>query len=171
VVIENLLGDVKSNQSTVCVAYVYCDYQDAEQQTPENVLGALLNQVMAVVSDQINEEIARTLYSQLKTNPVLRLKLEEVRDLLARATHALGRVYICIDALDECLDKNKKPLLDALQNLLAGNHSIRLFLIGRSHIKEFIRESLPPKMSSCYSYSEGKCRRYQIIHIASTRAG
>lgn len=67
---------------------------------------------MTVVSDEIAEEIARTLYSQLKTDPGLRLKLEEVCDLLARATHALGRVYICIDALDECLDKNKKPLLD-----------------------------------------------------------
>ena len=48
---------------------------------------------------------------------------------------ALGRVYICFDAMDELLPQNRSELLRTLQQIIRDAPNIRLFLTGRPYIR------------------------------------
>jgi hypothetical protein len=136
VVIEELLKEVASNDpGAVCVAYVYCDYRDAEKQTPPHIIGALLSQVIATPHyGTIKSLEAR----HGKGNP---LELNEVCGFLSHALKTFHRAYICIDALDECKDEYRKRMLESLGSLLQDsttNSSLRLFLTGRPHVEAHV---------------------------------
>jgi hypothetical protein len=60
IVIESLLenaGYQHNHGISVCVAYIYCDYGDAVQQTPLNILGAILSQAITFLSGQLRTEV------------------------------------------------------------------------------------------------------------------
>jgi ADP-heptose:LPS heptosyltransferase len=69
------------------------------------------------------------------------LKLEEVCELFLKALGRFYKVYICIDALDECMDNHRKQLLAMLENVLGDptlKQSARLFLTGRLHMEDYV---------------------------------
>jgi len=59
--------------------------------------------------------------------------------LLRIAIASLPQVFICIDALDECLPKYLPELLESLRNLVRESPNTRIFLTGRPHVAEDVR--------------------------------
>jgi hypothetical protein len=54
------------------------------------------------------------------------------------------KIYICIDALDECNDSSRRQLLQSMVNLYSQfPHAVRLFLTGRPFMKEVVQRHLP----------------------------
>jgi len=55
-------------------------------------------------------------------------------DVLKKVIAPLPRVFICIDALDECTAKNRQELLESMQEIVRVSPNTRVFLTGRPHI-------------------------------------
>jgi len=53
------------------------------------------------------------------------------------------QVFICIDALDECLPKGLLELLESLRDIIRESPRMRVFFTGRPHVREDIRRTLP----------------------------
>jgi len=59
--------------------------------------------------------------------------------MLKIAIASLPQVFICIDALDECLPKHLPELLESLRDIVRESPKTRIFLTGRSHVREAIQ--------------------------------
>jgi len=63
------------------------------------------------------------------------LHFPECQGLLADIVTRLGRVYLVIDALDECEPKHRREFLQAVNNL-TQMHDIRLLVTSRPHTQD-----------------------------------
>jgi len=65
------------------------------------------------------------------------------------------RVFICIDAIDECASEHQIKLLDSLGQLLQQSPRTRIFLTGRPHILPEIGKRLAGRMTSIFISPKG----------------
>jgi hypothetical protein len=69
-------------------------------------------------------------------------KLEEVCSLLRKVLRGFNKAFICIDALDECMNEHRQCVLTTLEDILGDpsiKQSARLFLTGRLHVEDSVR--------------------------------
>lgn len=123
-----------STESTYGVCYIYSDYRDAKSQTEENVLGALLKQVLGCLPDIPPE--AWSLFKERRTEH-LGFNLSDAKDLFQIASAQFRKIYICLDALDELRGWPK-----VLAFLRDRPSNIKLFLTGRPYVREIVRDHL-----------------------------
>jgi len=60
--------------------------------------------------------------------------LPELMEMLRKAIAPLPQVFICLDALDECLPKHLPDLLESLRDIVRELPKTRIFLTGRPHV-------------------------------------
>src|SRR5437588_4571102 len=87
-----------SIEQKVAVACFYYDFQDQKTQTPENVLGALLKQLLRGLG-AIPAEIDKAFQKAKSQVGGRGLRVHELLPLLEAALAPLERAFICIDAL------------------------------------------------------------------------
>ena len=113
----------------VGVAYVCCSYKDAEQQTPANLVAALFQQLLLQCLSDVHEVVeSYREHSKRQSRPLL----NELLDLLRSVIRAFSKVFIVIDALDECPEENEVRLtfihaikkLAPRSNVLVASRSI-----------------------------------------------
>ena len=63
------------------------------------------------------------------------LLLADLMRMLRTAIASLPQVFICIDALDECLPKNLPEFLESLREIVRESPKTRIFLTGRPHVE------------------------------------
>ncbi len=81
------------------IAYLYCNYRRRHEQKPEDLFASLLKQF---VQEQPSiPDSVKTLYTRYK-NKRTRPSLEEILRTLQSVVIVYSRVFIIIDALDEC---------------------------------------------------------------------
>ncbi|KAH7020559.1 hypothetical protein EDB80DRAFT_677481 [Ilyonectria destructans] len=102
----------------VALAYIYCSFNQEDIQKTENLLSSLLRQ-LARQSPMLPESV-RSLYERHKRHNT-RAALDEVSHALSSVAAQYSRVYVVMDALDECQtsDYERTKLLKelfALQN-------------------------------------------------------
>jgi hypothetical protein len=102
--------------STAAVIYLFCSYKEGETQTAQNLIASLLKQVLErrrVLSQDIRNLHERHL--QRQTRP----SLDEISPLLMKELQTYSPVFVIIDALDECADRNntRAALLAQIQKL------------------------------------------------------
>ena len=138
--IDTLCDQVSDRK--IAVACFYCDFQSQTMQTPENVLGALIKQVMrglGAVPTEINSA-----FQKAKGHVGGRgLRVPEALELLKAALAPFDRAFICIDALDELQEKHLPQLLRSLHAISQSLPAIRLFFTGRPHIGVEINKNFP----------------------------
>jgi len=66
------------------------------------------------------------------------LLLPDIVEILRKTITPLPRLFICIDALDECIPKHRRELLESMRDIVQASPNTRVFLTGRSHINEEI---------------------------------
>ena len=100
----------------VGVAYIYCSYKEAEQQTLPNLLASLVHQLIPRNSILKGDLVALYEIHMIKDT---RPSIDDYTILLQAAVAALSKVLIIIDALDECIDQDgtRQILLDELRKL------------------------------------------------------
>ncbi|KAI5810770.1 hypothetical protein BZA77DRAFT_347536 [Pyronema omphalodes] len=136
-VFDYLQEHYRSEEGT-CVACLYCDYQNNKIQTPVNMIGVLLKQVILQLNSSrlLDADTISTLKGHL--NAQKGINLEEGCRLLGETVKQLQRFYICIDALDECDEGHRETFIQALGKLSSKYsqvHTIRIFFTTRPHIK------------------------------------
>ena len=107
---------MKLKDMDIGIAFVYCAYKEAEQQSPTNLLTSLVHQLVPRHSI-----VAGDLAALYETHmpKVTRPSINEYTVLLQAAVAGFSKVLIVIDALDECADhdRTRQGLLEELRKL------------------------------------------------------
>ncbi|KAL2676553.1 hypothetical protein Neosp_010314 [[Neocosmospora] mangrovei] len=117
IVVEELLEQFRDD-SSVCIAHVYFNYQQQESQTVGQVFANLLRQLVASQFD-----IPAVVQDDYKTHSRrdTKMKFEELSKRMQSLSSLYSRVFIIIDALDECpsRDGRRKAMLSEIMKLQA----------------------------------------------------
>ncbi|RYP06973.1 hypothetical protein DL765_009292 [Monosporascus sp. GIB2] len=98
IVIDDLTTRFQGD-SNICIAYFYCDFRRREEQTAEDLLASLLKQLSQGQSSL--PDSVRALYGQHEKKRT-RPKPDEISRALQSVAAMYSRVFIVLDALDEC---------------------------------------------------------------------
>jgi Cdc6-like AAA superfamily ATPase len=100
----------------VGLAYLYCNYKAQTEQTALNLLSAALRQLVHRRSG-IGDPVVRLYNDHLKRSS--RPTFSEIVQALHSVCHSYEKVYIIVDALDECQDSNgeRSRLISELRRL------------------------------------------------------
>ena len=138
VVVDYLCDQVSEQNMTV--ACFYYDFASREAQSPANMLGSLLRQLLNGLG-AIPGEIVKKFRGQKKAIGGRKQQLRDIVKMCAAVT-SLQRTFICVDALDECVPKHRLEVLDAFGQILRGSPNTRMFMTGRSHIQGVVERGL-----------------------------
>jgi len=130
----------------MAVACFYYDFASREAQSPTNMLGSLLKQLLGGLGT-IPVEIVEIFRGQKKAIGGRRLQLPDIVEMCTTVT-SLQRTFICVDALDECVPRHRLEVLGALGQILRGSPNTRVFMTGRSHIRGVVERELGGKTTS-----------------------
>jgi len=134
-VIDSLCDQAK--KENIAVAGLYCDFLSQQEQTITNILGAILKQLAGRGSIP---NYLREAFQEGKAEFGGRgLRLADLMRMLRIAIASVPQVFICIDALDECLPKCLPELLESLRNIVRDSPSTRIFFTGRPHVGDDVR--------------------------------
>ena len=153
-VIDSLCDQARKEDITV--AWLYCDYNTQQDQTVINMVGAILKRV---VGSEIPEDIRKAF--QEGRRPLL----ADLMQVLRTAIASLPQVFICIDALDECLPKDLPELLGSLRDIVWESPRTRIFLTGRPHVKEAIERYFSKAVAITISPNEADIRNYLKMRL------
>ena len=129
-----------AGEQNVAVSCFYVDFAAREEQFPTNVLGSLLRQIVGGL-EKIPDEIIRMFQDHKKVIGGRGLRVPEIVKMLQTVT-SLQPTFICVDALDECVESYRPEILDSLTQILEKSPNTRIFLTGRRHIRDEIDRHL-----------------------------
>ena len=146
----------QAREESIAVAWLYCDYNAQQEQTLINMMGAILKRL---VGRDIPEDIRRAF--QEGRRPLL----ADLMRMLTIAIAKVPQVFICIDALDECLPKDLPLLLESLRDIVRGSPGTRIFLTGRLHVGEAIQKYITNVVVIPISPNEEDIRNYVVMRL------
>jgi len=147
--VSSLVVDTLCNQAlkgNVTVACFYFDFAAQEEQSPADILGSVLKQVVGGL-DKVPERIVKAFQDRNQVIGGQRLALSEIVELLRDISFS-RRTYVCIDGLDECPVGHRVKLLDSLNQILRGSPGVRIFLTGRPHIRGEVEKRLEERVAT-----------------------
>ncbi|EED17198.1 Pfs, NACHT and Ankyrin domain protein [Talaromyces stipitatus ATCC 10500] len=97
-VVDYLHGRFPDN-TTIGIAYIYCNFRQQEEQRPMNVLSSILKQFAQ--GHNIISECVKILLKKHKSK-MSRPSFREISDVLCSIIEDFSHAFIIIDALDEC---------------------------------------------------------------------
>ena len=130
-VIDKLCVEAVEEDPTV--ACFYFDYAARNEQSPVNMLGSLLRQLLNG-GGEIPKEIAENFRKDKKSIGGRGLQVLGILKMF-QTISARRRILICIDALDECVPEYRMVVLKSLGQILQGSPNTRLFMTGRPHVR------------------------------------
>ena len=123
----------------VHVVYLYCNFQTQKSQVTAYMLASLLEQVVSGL-EVIPAEIDRAFRKAGQGFDRRGLSVSEILKLLSAALRPYQRIFICIDALDECGTGHRPEFLRSLHSMVRDAPNVRLFATGRPHIQAELEE-------------------------------
>ena len=125
------------------------------------MLGALLKQVVGGL-DKIPEEIMQEFVAQKKVIGGRSLRLDQIIKMLVAVT-SLKPTFICVDAMDECVERDRAKILISLGEIMQKSPATRVFLTGRPHVRGEVETRLPGGVAAV-SVSPWKADIIHYIH-------
>ena len=153
----------QAKEEDLVVACLYCDYRVQQDQTTTNMMGAILKQLVG--RGGIPEDIREAFQEAKKVVGGTRPLLEDQMRMLKIAIASFSQVFICIDALDECLPKNLLELLESLRDISRESPKTRIFLTGRPHVKEAIQRYFAKAIVIPISPNQHDIRNYLEMRL------
>ena len=130
-VIDRLCDEAVEGDATVVCFYF--DYAARNEQSPANILGALLRQLISG-EGEIPEAIAQEFQNDKRAIGGRGLRVSGALKMF-QAMAATRRIFICVDALDECVPEYRMVVLKALGQILQGSQNTRLVMTGRPNVR------------------------------------
>ena len=131
-VINDLDSMFPPAESDVGIAFLYCDYKTEKEQTPEHFMASLLAQLLRRLPSL--PDFIRDVYRERKQDLPRPMDITAALRIVVKT---YSRVFIVVDALDECKDANmtRIGLLDELFHL-RDECGVALFATSRFHTKD-----------------------------------
>ena len=129
----------KPREQNIAIAYFYIDSTAREEQSPTNILGSLLKQIVGGLEGK--DDIKQIFRDHKKTIGGRGLRVPELLVMLQYVT-CLGPTFICVDALDECEERHRSEVLDSFLQILEKSPYTRIFLTGGWRIRGEIDKHL-----------------------------
>jgi len=148
---SSVVVDYLCNQAIdqdMAVACFYYDFASREVQSPTNMLGSLLSQLLSGL-EAIPEEITKEFRGQKKLLGGRRVQFQDIVKMFP-AVSSLRRTFICVDALDECIPEQQVEILGALGQILRRSPNTRVFMTGRSPVRRAVERELGGGAISVY---------------------
>ena len=145
-VIDRLCDWARGRNATVVCFYF--DFAAQKEQSPTTVLSSLLQQVVRGL-EEIPAKIVEAFRNQKKTTGGQSLGLSQVVEMLQDISSSRP-TFICIDALDECIVEYQGKLLQSLRQILHKSLGMRVFLAGRSHVRDEVEKQLARRAVAVY---------------------
>ena len=159
--IDKLCDQAKKDD--IVVACLYYDFLARQEQTAINVIGAILKQLAGRAG--ISKDV-RDAFQDGKGDVGGRgLRLADLTRMLRTTIASLPQVFICIDALDECLPKHLPEVLGSLRDIIRESPTTRIFLTGRSHVTEDIQRYFPMAAVTHISPKPDDIRNYLDMRL------
>jgi len=149
----------------MAVACFYYDFASREAQTPTNMLGSLLKQLLSGLGE-IPVDVVEKFRGQKRAIGGRKLQLPDIVKICVAVT-SLRSTFICVDALDECVPSHQLEVLGALGQILRGSPNTRIFITGRSHIQGVVERELGGGTTSVSIFS----REDDIVTYLRARLG
>ena len=137
-VIDKLCDEAVEEDPTV--ACFYFDFAARNEQSPVNMLGSLLRQLVSG-QEEIPEAIAKDFRKEKKSIGGRGIQVPGILKMFQTIT-ATRRIFICVDALDECMPEHRMVVLESLGQMLKGSPNTRLFMTGRPHVRSEVEREL-----------------------------
>jgi len=137
-VIDELCDQAAGQNATV--ACFYFDFAARKEQSPTNILGALLKQLVCGL-EATPKGISLAYQSQRCAIGGRGPQLADIVKML-HATISERPTFICIDALDECEAGYRAKILNSFNEILQRSPGTRMFVTGRPHIEAEFRKLL-----------------------------
>jgi hypothetical protein len=127
IAVDHLLKTTQS--SSIGVAYVYCNYKAQEEQDTNNLLAAILKQLVQA-RPSLMEPVERLYMQHAKRGT--RPSVDEIFAALQSVLAKFSAVHVVVDALDECRDSDgtRRLFLAKLRDLQAKT-ALRLMITSR----------------------------------------
>ena len=148
----------RAQEENIAVVGLYRDFLSQQEQTTTNIMGALLKSLVCRdgIPDHVQEAFQKAKMEFGSRGP----QLTDLMGMLKIIIASLPQVFICLDALDECLPKRFPDILDSLRDILLKSPGKRLFLTGRSHVKEGVQRYFPKAVVVPISPNRNDIRNY-----------
>jgi len=137
-VIDKLCDEAIEGDPTV--ACFYFDFAARSEQSPVNMLGSLLRQVVKgqkeipkAISEDFRKEESAIGGRGLQVGRILKM---------FQTIAATRRTFICVDALDECVPEHRMAVLESIGQILQESPNTRLFMTGRPHVRSEVEREL-----------------------------
>jgi hypothetical protein len=150
------------NDSRIGIAYLYCNFRRKDEQRAQDLLASLLKQLSQERSSLPDN--VKALYNQ-HIDKRTRLSFEEISRALYSVATTYLRVFIIVDALDECQlsEGCRATFLTEIFNLQAKS---RANIFATSRFIPEITEKFEGSMSLEIRASEHDVRRYVDGHMS-----
>ena len=155
-VIDNLCDEPRKEE--IAVAMFYYDFRDQQKQTTTSIIGAIIKQL--VVRGRVLEGVLRAFRKAKREVGGRGLRLPDMVQMLKQAIATLPQVFICIDALDECIPKHLQELLVSLKDILQESPRTRIFVTGRPQVEAEITRHFANRVTVPISPKTHDVKRY-----------
>jgi len=142
---------------------LYSDFLSQHEQSAVNMLGSMLKQLAR--RGGVPEQIREAFRKAKKEFGGRGLLLPGMVDILKETIASLPGLFICIDALDECIPKHRRDLLESLREIVAVSPNIRIFLTWRPHIEKEIMKYFSQAVLIHLSPSAGDIKSYLEMRL------
>jgi len=127
----------RAEEENIAVAAFYCDFISHQEQTTNTIVGAILEQLVG--RGGITKDLRKAFQKAKREVGGRGPRLADLMGIWRTTIASLPRVFICIDALDECLPKCLPELFHALRDIVRESPRTRIFLTGRPHVREDVQ--------------------------------
>jgi hypothetical protein len=126
-VVQTLLGEFGS-PGNIGVAYAYCSY--VQSYDPAALVATFIKQL-----SQQKQQLPRELEGSFDAHHLNARKptFSELQKLFLDVSKGFDKVFVVLDALDECELKDRQKFLPFLQEIVAPNGIVKLFVASRRH--------------------------------------
>jgi len=138
-VIDKLCNEAEEEEDTAVMCF-YFDFAARNEQSPVNMLGSLLKQRVSGM-EGITESVVQSFRRRRKGIGGRGLQVSGILKMFQSIT-AAKRMFICVDALDECAPEHRVVVLESLRLILRGSPNARIFMTGRPQVRSEVEKRL-----------------------------